>query len=78
MNIPDCYDAAIQAERREAELDCREALREHCGCCGRVIEPGERIWTVLRHKESFSLCRSCKEDVDESETYAQEVPPYDV
>jgi len=76
MNIPDCYDAVYQAERREAVMESREARREHCGCCGRVIEPGEHLWTVLRHKETFSLCRSCKEDVDESETILEEVDPY--
>ena len=78
MNIPDCYDPVCQAERREAMLDKQEALRECCGCCGRVIEPGEHIWTVLRHKETFSLCRDCKADVDESETLVPEVTPYDV
>lgn len=74
--IPDCYEAFRQAERREARLDELEARRERCGCCGRVIEPGEHLWTVLRHKETFSLCRSCKEDVDQSETILEEVDPY--
>ena len=46
MNIPDCYDAVLQAEHREAELDRREAMHEHCGCCGRVIGP-ERFLDVV-------------------------------
>ena len=74
--IPDCYEAFRQAERREARLDELEARRDRCGCCGRAIEPGEHLWTVLRHKETFSLCRRCKEDVDQSETILEEVDPY--
>lgn len=76
MNIPDCYDAVRQAERRELSLERMEAHREHCGCCGRIIELGERFFTVLRHKDTFLLCRSCKDDVDESETVMEEVDPY--
>lgn len=76
MNIPDCYEAFRQAERREAELDRREARRDRCGCCGRIIGPGEHCWTVLRHSETFLLCRECKEDVDESETIQEEVGGY--
>lgn len=78
MKIPDCYEAFSQAERREIMLEGMESKRERCGCCGRVIEAGEHLWTVLRHKETFSLCRSCKEDVDESETVLEEVGPCDV
>lgn len=78
MNIPECYDAVRQAERREAALETREARRVHCGCCGRVIELGEYVYTVLLHTDSFALCRSCKDDVDESETIMEEDEPYDV
>lgn len=78
MNIPDCYDAVRQAERREAALEAREAARLRCGCCGRIIELGEYFYTVLRHKETFALCRDCKDDVDESETLLEEDMPYDV
>lgn len=76
MNIPDCYDAALEAERRALAQDRQESRRERCGCCGRTIELGERFFTVLRHKETFLLCRSCKDDVDESETVMEEVDPY--
>lgn len=78
MNIPECYDAARQAERREAALEARESRREHCGCCGRVIELGEYFYRVARHEEPFALCRSCKDDVDESESIMEEDYPYDV
>lgn len=78
MNIPDCYDAVRQAERREAALEARETRRLHCGCCGRVIELGEYFYTVLRHKDVFALCRSCKDDVDESESIMEEDIGYDV
>lgn len=78
MNIPDCYDAVRQAECREAELDRREARRKRCGCCGRVMEPGDRLWTVSGREGTISLCRSCKEDLDEGVSLAQEVPPYDL
>lgn len=78
MNIPDCYDAVRQAERREALLEAREARRVRCGCCDRVIELGEHFYTVLRHKETFALCRSCKDDVDESESIMEEDITYDV
>lgn len=76
MNIPECYDAVRQAESRALSLERMEARRERCGCCGRVIELGEHFFTVLRHKETFPLCRSCKDDVDESETIMEEVDPY--
>lgn len=78
MNIPDCYEAFRQAENREYLLDRQESQRVRCGCCGRTVEPGEPLWTVLRHKETFSLCRSCKEDVDDSVTILEEDSPYDV
>jgi len=78
MNIPDCYDAVWQAERREAALDAREIRRLRCGCCGRVIELGEYYYTAARDGEPFALCRSCKDDVDESETIMEEDIGYDV
>lgn len=76
MSIPDCYEAFTQAERREAELDSKEARRDRCGCCERIIEPGEHRWTVSRYAETFLLCRECKEEVDESETIQEEVDGY--
>ena len=76
MNIPDCYEAFRQAECRETIRDKTESRRERCGCCGRVIGPGEWFFTVLRHAETFALCRSCKDDVDESESLMEEVDPW--
>ena len=73
MNIPECYEAFRQAEQRAAAMDKLEAHRERCGCCRRTIWPGERCWTVLRHSETFLLCRECKEEVLESETILEEV-----
>lgn len=78
MNIPDCYDAVKQAERREAALEARETRRTRCGCCGRVIELGEYFYTAARDGESFALCRCCKDDVDESERIMEEDERYDV
>lgn len=77
MNIPDCYDAVKQAERREAALEARETRRLHCGCCGRVIELGEYFYQTSRDGEPFALCRNCKDDVDESEAIMEEDMPYD-
>lgn len=76
MNIPECYEAFRQAEQRAAAMDKLESRRKHCGCCGRVIELGEHFFTVLWHRETFPLCRSCKDDVDESETIMEEEYPY--
>lgn len=78
MNIPDCYDAVRQAERREEALEARETRRMHCGCCGRVIELGEYFYTAARDGEAFALCRCCKDDVDESERIMEEDERYDV
>ena len=76
MSIPDCYEAFTQAERREAELDYKEARRDRCGCCGRIIEPGEHCWTVSLESKSHLICENCKEELDESETIQEEVDGY--
>lgn len=73
MNIPDCYDPCIQAERREKERDDARSRWGVCGCCGCDIRPGERFYTVVHGRHSCLLCRSCKEDVDESEAVMEEV-----
>lgn len=78
MNIPDCYEAFSQAERREAALDARAAKWERCGCCGRCILPGEPYWKAQYRKERFFVCQSCKEDIDDSISIAQEDEPYAV
>ena len=67
MNIPDCYEAFRQAEQIAAVQDKLKAQMERCGGCGRIIELGERCWQVLLRSKSYLICRSCKEDVLESE-----------
>lgn len=67
MNIPDCYDPFRQAEQLAAARDKLEAQMVRCGGCGRIIEPGERCWQVPLRSKSYLICRSCKEDVLESE-----------
>lgn len=76
MNIPDCYEAYRQAERREAAADRQESRREKCGCCGRTIHPGEPFWRATRFKERFLICQSCKEDIDDSVSIAEEDTPW--
>lgn len=72
MNIPYDYEAFRQAERREADWDRQDAQREKCGCCGGSVEAGEPFWRAARHGERFCICQSCKEDIDDSVTIAEE------
>ena len=76
MNIPDCYEAYRQAECLEAAADMQESRLEKCGCCGRPIHPGEPFWKGSRLKEQFSICQSCKEDIEDSVSIAEEDSPW--
>ena len=76
MNIPDCYEAFRQAERREAAADALESRLEKCGCCGQAIRTGEPFWKGSRFKEQFLICQSCKEDIDDSISIAEEDTPW--
>lgn len=76
MKIPNCYEAFGQAERLAACLDKMESRRDRCGCCSRIIEPGERFWTLTLPDETCLICQDCKDEVDESESIAGEVDDY--
>ena len=76
MNIPDCYEAFRQAERREAAADALESRLEKCGCCGSPIHPGEAFWKGFRFQDRFLICQSCKEDIDDSISIAEEDSPW--
>lgn len=76
MNIPDCYEAFRQAECRDAAADALESRLEKCGCCGQTIRTGEPFWKGARFKEQFLICPSCKEDIDDSISIAEEDTPW--
>ena len=72
MNIPDCYEAFSQAETIAAAADKQASRQEKCGCCGRSIWPGETFWKCSRSKDQFLICQSCKEDIEDSISIAEE------
>lgn len=76
MNIPDCYEAFRQAEQIAAMRDKLESQMERCGGCGRILEPGQHLWTVPLEAKPCLICENCKEDMDESETIAEEADGY--
>lgn len=76
MNIPDCYEAYKQAERREEAADKQDSKLEKCGCCGRAVRPGEPFWKGSRFKDHFIICQRCKEDIDDSVSIAEEDLPW--
>ena len=51
MNIPDCYDPVYQEERRQAS--------SICDCCGAVIYPGGKCYTLYVGKDALIVCAEC-------------------
>lgn len=65
MILPDCYDPAAQAERRELAWDRRVEHFPTCGCCGGKIYPEEHYWQL----RTLNICERCKQDMEEGIYY---------
>lgn len=57
MQIPYCYDATAQAERRAVDAG-RGATQ--CDCCGGLIHVGEIKYTLGVGRTDLTVCKSCK------------------
>lgn len=58
MNLPDCYDPAVQENRRQAEYDAKCAAFHRCAECGGSLYPHD-TYTELGGK---LYCEKCVSD----------------
>lgn len=61
--IPDCYDPAYQSESRERRWDEFAKHSPACGCCERIICPGDYFCEVGK----LIVCADCMNDLIENE-----------
>lgn len=62
MQIPNCYDPIILAERREAEKDKLIEKLSRCILCDDVLYPG----SVYREAHGKRVCALCFEQLEDN------------
>lgn len=55
MNLPDCYDPAVQEDRRQAEYDAECEAFPHCDECGGSLYPHDTYTEIGGHL----YCEKC-------------------
>ena len=69
MEIPDCYDPVVQAERLAGD----DSHCPVCGCCGHRVRGGEKIWTLFVGKNPIIVCEDCKSEMEDNVAVVEEV-----
>lgn len=62
MQIPDCYEAFYQEDRRQKAWDRHLAKLPTCSICGKKIHNGEEVYS----SKSKSVCAYCLDDLTEN------------
>ena len=73
MNIPNCYDPAVQEERRQRDWDRWIQQLPTCGCCGTPLRGGDVYFVLMVGDENLIVCDSCREQMEENVCCVEEM-----
>ena len=65
--VPDCYEAFLQEERRQAGYDKRSAKWPRCVICGKKIHEGEEA----HQTRGKCVCGYCFDELEEDVFYVE-------
>lgn len=59
MLVPDCYDPAVQEDRRQGEWDRRCAASPRCSCCNGSVYPYDTFTEIILGETTYLFCEKC-------------------